>query len=64
MLVTLQEMGEVVFHFTDINGFRTKAENEEYSEPALWTHVLIRTSNLKLSCRREADYAHSTNHIH
>lgn len=55
MLVTLQEMGEVVFHLTDINGFRTKAENEEYSEPALWAHVLVRTSNLKLSCRREAD---------
>ena len=53
MFVTLYETGEVHFCLFGTDGFYVKAENVKLSLRAC---VVVRTSNMKTSCRPLADY--------
>ena len=54
MLVTLYKIGEVHFHLLGTNGFHVKAKTERFIP--LRASVVDRTSNMKISRRRLADY--------
>ena len=49
MLITLYKIGAVHFRLLDTNGFHVKAKNDR-------VRVVIKTSNMKISRRRLADY--------
>ena len=52
MFITLCKKGEVFFHLIGTNGFHVKAKNDLL----LRARVVVRTSNMKISPRRSADY--------
>ena len=53
MLVTLCETGEVSFHLIDTNGFMLR---ERMKDLQLRVRFVVKTINLKFSCRHLADY--------
>ena len=53
MLVTLYKTGDVHFRLLGTNGYHTKAKNERFTAQA---HIVIRTSNMKISRCRLADH--------
>ena len=52
-LVTLYKVGEISFHLVASNGFHVKAELYGL---LLLARVAVKTSNLKISCRRLTGY--------
>ena len=51
--LTLYKVGEISFHLVASNGFHVKAELYGL---LLLDRVAVKTSNLKISCRRLTDY--------
>ena len=53
MLITLYKIGGVLFRLLATNGFRVKAKKKDL---LLRARVVVKTSNMKISRRRLADY--------
>ena len=53
MLITLYKIGELHFRLLGMNGFHVKAKSERSTAASC---VVVRTSNMKVSRHRLADY--------